>query len=95
MQATMIIGRFAGDPLVTRFGPRDVSRIGGVLTVLGLGLVMAVPSVPARPTRPQRFNGIGPRTPTEGCPICYLLRFRTRQTCSDGKRLAHSAVTVP
>ena len=47
MQTTMIIGRFAGDPLVTRFGPRDVSRIGGVLTVLGLGLVMAVPSVPA------------------------------------------------
>ena len=38
---------------------------------------------------------IGPRTPTEGCPICYPCRFRTRQTCSDGKRLAHSAATVP
>ena len=38
---------------------------------------------------------IGPRRPTEGCPICYPCRFRTRQTCSDGKRLAHSAVTVP
>lgn len=45
MQTTMIIGRFAGDPLVNRHGPRSVSRVGGVLTVLGLGLVMAVPSV--------------------------------------------------
>jgi MFS family permease len=47
MQATMIIGRFAGDPVVTRFGARDVSRVAGILTVLGLTLVMAVPSVPA------------------------------------------------
>ena len=31
MQTTMIIGRFAGDPLVTRFGPRGVSRVGGDL----------------------------------------------------------------
>jgi hypothetical protein len=38
---------------------------------------------------------IGSRTPTEGCPLCYPCRFRTRQTCSDGKRLAHSAATVP
>ena len=45
MQTTMIIGRFAGDPLVNRWGPRNVSRVGGVLTVLGLSLVMAVPSV--------------------------------------------------
>jgi MFS family permease len=45
MQTTMIIGRFAGDPLVTRFGPREVSRVGGILTVLGFGVVMAVPSV--------------------------------------------------
>ena len=45
MQTTMIIGRFAGDPLVTRFGPRGVSRVGGVLTVLGFTVVLAVPSV--------------------------------------------------
>ena len=44
MQTTMIIGRFAGDPLVTRFGPREVSRVGGVLTVLGFAVVMAVPT---------------------------------------------------
>ena len=47
MQTTMVVGRFAGDPLVTRFGPREVSRIGGVLTVLGFGVVLAVPSVVA------------------------------------------------
>jgi MFS family permease len=47
MQTTMIIGRFAGDPLVTRFGPRGVSRVGGVLTVIGFGVVLAVPSVVA------------------------------------------------
>jgi MFS family permease len=47
MQTTMIIGRFAGDPLVTRFGPRGVSRVGGVLTVLGFVVVLAVPSVVA------------------------------------------------
>ena len=45
MQTTMIIGRFAGDPLVTRFGPRGVSRVGGVLTVVGFAVVLAVPSV--------------------------------------------------
>ena len=47
MQTTMIIGRFAGDPLVTRFGPREVSRVGGILTVLGFAVVLAVPSVVA------------------------------------------------
>lgn len=47
MQGTMIIGRFAGDPLVTRFGARRVSRVGAILTVLGLAVVMAVPSVGA------------------------------------------------
>ena len=47
MQTTMVIGRFAGDPLVTRFGPREVSRVGGILTVLGFGVVLAVPSVVA------------------------------------------------
>jgi MFS family permease len=44
MQTTMVVGRFAGDPLVTRFGPREVSRVGGVLTVLGFAVVMAVPT---------------------------------------------------
>ena len=36
-----------GDPLVTRFGPREVSRVGGILTVLGFAVVLAVPSVVA------------------------------------------------
>lgn len=45
MQTTMIIGRFAGDPLVNRWGPCNVSRAGGVLTVLGLSLVMVLPTV--------------------------------------------------
>lgn len=43
MQTAMIIGRFAGDPLVNRFGPRGVSRVGGILTVLGFGVVLAAP----------------------------------------------------
>jgi len=47
MQGAMIVGRFAGDPLVTRFGPRAVSRVGAILTVLGLLVVMAVPTVAA------------------------------------------------
>lgn len=45
MQSAMIIGRFAGDPLVTRFGPRGVSRAGGILTVIGFAVVLAGPSV--------------------------------------------------
>jgi MFS family permease len=45
MQTAMIIGRFAGDPLVNRFGPRGVSRVGGVLTVLGFGVVLAAPAL--------------------------------------------------
>ena len=47
MQTAMIVGRFAGDPLVTRFGPRRVSRVGGILTVAGFGVVLATPSVVA------------------------------------------------
>lgn len=43
MQTAMIVGRFAGDPLVDRFGPRGVSRAGGVLTVVGFGVVLAAP----------------------------------------------------
>lgn len=43
MQSAMIVGRFAGDPLVNRFGPRGVSRVGGILTVLGFGVVLAAP----------------------------------------------------
>ncbi len=47
MQSAMIVGRFAGDPLVTRFGPRGVSRAGGVLTVIGFAVVLGGPSVVA------------------------------------------------
>ncbi len=50
MQTAMIIGRFAGDPLVDRFGPRVVSRVGGILTVLGFGVVLAAPALVAAVT---------------------------------------------
>lgn len=47
MQTAMIVGRFGGDPLVNRFGPRGVSRVGGILTVLGFGVVLAAPALVA------------------------------------------------
>ena len=47
MQGLMIVGRFGGDPLVTRFGARRISEVSALLTVVGLGLVVAVPSVVA------------------------------------------------
>lgn len=40
---TMLIGRFAGDGLVARFGPAAVVRAGGALAAVGLAAGLAVP----------------------------------------------------
>lgn len=47
MQGLMIVGRFGGDPLVTRYGARRISEVSALLTVAGLALVVAVPTVVA------------------------------------------------
>ncbi|ROR72320.1 sugar phosphate permease [Bogoriella caseilytica] len=41
----MVIGRFAGDALVDRFGQRAVARCGGAVTALGMGLALAFPTI--------------------------------------------------
>jgi fucose permease len=41
----MFIGRLIGDRLVDRFGERTVVRVGGVITVAGMGGALAFPSV--------------------------------------------------
>ncbi|MFE7276811.1 MFS transporter [Streptomyces sp. NPDC057623] len=40
------VGRLIGDRLVDRFGQRSVARVGGFITVAGMGLALAVPTVP-------------------------------------------------
>lgn len=45
LQAAQTAGRFAGDPLVTRFGPRAVARSGAVLAVVGMGTALAFPGL--------------------------------------------------
>ncbi|WP_328718799.1 MFS transporter [Streptomyces sp. NBC_00247] len=40
------VGRIIGDRLVDRFGQRAVARTGGVITALGMGLALAVPTLP-------------------------------------------------
>lgn len=45
MQGLMIVGRFGGDPLVTRYDAGRVSQVSALLMVVGLALVVAVPSV--------------------------------------------------
>lgn len=40
------VGRLIGDGCVDRFGQRAVARAGGLLTVVGMGLALAFPSVP-------------------------------------------------
>lgn len=42
----MVIGRFAGDALVDRFGQRAVARSGGAITTVGMGLALAFPTIP-------------------------------------------------
>lgn len=43
--AAQTAGRLVGDRLVDRFGQRAVARAGGAVTVLGMGLALALPSV--------------------------------------------------
>ncbi|MBK3560216.1 MFS transporter [Streptomyces sp. MBT56] len=40
------IGRIIGDRLVDRFGQRAVARAGGLITAIGMGLALAVPTLP-------------------------------------------------
>ncbi|ALU93756.1 fucose permease [Streptomyces globisporus C-1027] len=40
------IGRVIGDRLVDRFGQRAVARAGGLITAVGMGLALAVPTLP-------------------------------------------------
>ncbi|MFG2765999.1 MFS transporter [Streptomyces rubiginosohelvolus] len=40
------IGRIIGDRLVDRFGQRAVARVGGLITAVGMGLALAVPTLP-------------------------------------------------
>ena len=39
-------GRLVGDRVVDRFGERAVARAGGLLTAVGMGIALAVPTVP-------------------------------------------------
>ncbi|NUW02302.1 MFS transporter [Streptomyces sp. CAI 127] len=40
------IGRLIGDRLVDRFGQRAVARAGGLITAVGMGLALSVPTLP-------------------------------------------------
>ncbi|MFJ9887866.1 MFS transporter [Streptomyces sp. NPDC091287] len=40
------IGRIIGDRLVDRFGQRAVARTGGLITAVGMGFALAVPTLP-------------------------------------------------
>ena len=40
------VGRLVGDRMVDRFGERAVARGGGLLTAVGMGVALALPSVP-------------------------------------------------
>ena len=41
------VGRTVGDRLVDRFGQRVVARMGGLITAVGMGVALAVPTVPS------------------------------------------------
>ena len=40
------VGRVLGDRLVDRFGQRAVVRVGGLITAVGMGAALALPTVP-------------------------------------------------
>ncbi|ASU77593.1 MFS transporter [Actinopolyspora erythraea] len=44
--AAQFVGRLVGDRMVGRFGQRTVARSGGLITAVGMGLALAVPTVP-------------------------------------------------
>lgn len=46
MVGFQFVGRLIGDRLVDRFGERAVARAGGVITAVGMGAALALPSVP-------------------------------------------------
>jgi MFS family permease len=46
LTGAQFIGRLLGDRLVDRFGQRAVARAGGVITAVGMGTALLVPSVP-------------------------------------------------
>lgn len=46
LQVAMTIGRLTGDRVVDRFGQRTVVRAGGVLTGVGMGAALALPTLP-------------------------------------------------
>ncbi len=46
LMALHFVGRIAGDKLVDRWGNRAVARAGGVLTVVGMGIALAWPTIP-------------------------------------------------
>ncbi len=45
LMALHFVGRITGDRLVDRFGERTVVRVGGMVTMLGMGAALAWPSV--------------------------------------------------
>jgi MFS family permease len=47
LSLAMTVGRFTGDRAVDRFGRRRVVQAGGLLSAVGLGAALALPSVPA------------------------------------------------
>ncbi|SOC48784.1 Fucose permease [Blastococcus aggregatus] len=47
LSLAMTLGRFTGDRAVDRFGRRRVVQAGGLLSAVGLGAALALPSVPA------------------------------------------------
>ena len=44
LQTAMTVGRLTGDRVVDRFGQRNVVRVGGVVTAVGMGCALAIPS---------------------------------------------------
>lgn len=63
----MAAGRFAGDALLTRYGPREVLRVGGATVAAGLGLAVFLP---ATPTVLAGFALVGAGV-SLGAPILY------------------------
>ncbi|SDE22242.1 Fucose permease [Blastococcus fimeti] len=47
LSLAMTVGRFTGDRAVDRFGRRRVVQAGGLLSAVGFGAALALPSVPA------------------------------------------------
>lgn len=46
LAGAQFVGRLIGDRMVDRFGQRTMARAGGLITGLGMGVALAVPTVP-------------------------------------------------